>query len=470
MSQAKQSPDQILFFAFVALFVWLPLPLGSNRLWALSMMEIWVMLLSIGWLILFSSGKVFLTETFKKTKPVIICFALFVLWTGFQLLPLPQFLVQLLSPESASMQSILTDDYISLSVNSYYSSASAFESLCLFFIFLLALLLLNSTSRIKIFAIAIVLSGLFQAVYGSLMTLSGVEYTFFLPKEASQGAASGTFINRNHFAGYLEMSLAVGTGLMIASLSRQSAGSVREWFRRFILTLLGPKARIRIALAIMVIALVLSRSRMGNSAFFISLAIAGVIGLAGLWWLSQQGKISSHTMRPILILFISLIVIDLFIVGAWFGIDKVKDRIENTSFAGEIRDEVDINSIDHLQAFLITGSGGGTFAEVFPKFKTALFPGYIDHAHNDYLEFGSEYGLIGLIFLSVIVAWSFVQAIQAQFIRRSYFMRGVGFAATMGIVAIMIHSTVDFNLQIPANASLFVVLLAFGWLARHQRS
>ncbi|MDH3325369.1 MAG: O-antigen ligase family protein, partial [Gammaproteobacteria bacterium] len=234
--------------------------------------------------------------------------------------------------------------------------------------------------------------------------------------------------------------------------------------------LLGPKARIRIALAIMVIALVLTRSRMGNSAFFFSLAIAGVIVLLGLWWMSRKGKVSIHSVRPILILFISLIVIDLFIVGAWFGIDKVKDRIEQTSFATEIRDEVDIYAVNHLHAFLLTGSGGDTFAEVFPKFKSESFSGYIDHAHNDYLEFGSEFGLIGMALLSVIVVWSFIKSIQAQFIRRSYFMRGVGFSATMGVVAIMIHSAVDFNLQIPANAALFVILLAFGWLARYQRN
>ena len=473
MSQTKSPSDRFLFYIFIALFIWLPLPLGSNRPWAISVMEVWVLSLAVGWLTLFVFGRVDVTEAFKRAKPVVICFVLFVLWVAFQSIPLPASWVQFASAESASIQSALSEtsvDYMSLSVNATNTASSALKSFCFLLIFLLTLLLLNSASRVKYFAIAIVISGLFQSVYGSLMMLSGVEYTFFLAKEASQGAATGTFINRNHLAGYLEMSLAIGIGLMIASLSRQPAGSLREWFRRLIVTLLGPKARIRIALAIMVIALVLTRSRMGNSAFFFSLAIAGVIGLLGLWWMSRKGKVSIHSVRPILILFISLIVIDLFIVGAWFGIDKVKDRIEQTSFATEIRDEVDIYAVNHLHAFLLTGSGGDTFAEVFPKFKSESFSGYIDHAHNDYLEFGSEFGLIGMALLSVIVVWSFIKSIQAQFIRRSYFMRGVGFSATMGVVAIMIHSAVDFNLQIPANAALFVILLAFGWLARYQRN
>ena len=47
-------------------------------------------------------------------------------------------------------------------------------------------------------------------------------------------------------------------------------------------------------------------------------------------------------------------------------------------------------------------------------------------------------------------------------------MRGMSFAAIMGVTSILIHSWVDFNLQIPANAALFMVLLALGWVALHS--
>jgi hypothetical protein len=56
-------------------------------------------------------------------------------------------------------------------------------------------------------------------------------------------------------------------------------------------------------------------------------------------------------------------------------------------------------------------------------------------------------------------------ALRAQWLRSDPLARGMAFASIMGIVAIMIHSWVDFNLQIPANAQLFVVLMAFGWTA-----
>jgi len=76
--------------------------------------------------------------------------------------------------------------------------------------------------------------------------------------------------------------------------------------------------RLRLYLVMMVIALVLTHSRMGNVAFFFSLLIAGIIGLL----------LSRRAPRSTVILLTSLIIIDMFIVGAWFGIDKVAQRLE----------------------------------------------------------------------------------------------------------------------------------------------
>ena len=85
-----------------------------------------------------------------------------------------------------------------------------------------ALLLVDSTQRLKTLAYVLVLSGLGQAVYGSLALAV-----------AGGGNASGTFVNRNHFAAYLVLCLAVGIGLLIASMGRTTrAGSWRDRLRR----------------------------------------------------------------------------------------------------------------------------------------------------------------------------------------------------------------------------------------------
>ena len=138
-------------------------------------------------------------------------------------------------------------------------------------VFFLTLVLMTNRRRLKFLAYTLVCSGLFQAVYGALMTLSNIEYGFFIKKEAYIGVATGTFINRNHLAGYLEMTLALGIGLLIASLDANSAATFKKKALNFLRLLLSAKARLRASLIIMVIALVLTHSRMGNTAFFASL-------------------------------------------------------------------------------------------------------------------------------------------------------------------------------------------------------
>ena len=111
------------------------------------------------------------------------------------------------------------------------------------------------------------------------MVFSGLEYGFFVQKEVFRGLATGTFVNRNHLAGYLELCLAVGTGLMLSGLSGSAAEDWSESLRRLLRSLLSDKVRVRLALVVMVIGLVLTHSRMGNTAFFLSLSIVGTFYL-----------------------------------------------------------------------------------------------------------------------------------------------------------------------------------------------
>jgi len=91
---------------------------------------------------------------------------------------------------------------------------------------------------------------------------------------------------------------------------------------------------------------------------------------------------------------------------------------------------------------------------------------FYKHAHNDYLQFAAEFGLPGLAMLAAIVLLSLWQAARAQLERHDRMLRGLGCGVLMAIVALLIHSAVDFNLQIPANAATFVVILAMGWQTR----
>lgn len=323
--------------------------------------------------------------------------------------------------------------------------------------FALSLLVLNSRERVTALVWVVVLAAAFQALFGALMVLSGLEYGFFIQKDHYRNTATGTFINRNHLAGYLELGLALGIGFLL-SQSVIYRGSWRQRLRQLVATLLSNKVLMRLLLAVMVIALVLTRSRMGNTAFFASLMITGALALV----------LMRNKSRSTTILLASLLVIDIAIVGTFFGVEKVAERIQNTSAETESRPEVTRDTLAMWRDHAITGIGAGTFTHVYPAFKSedVRAPQVYNNAHNDYAQFLAELGLPGFLLLLLFGLWCFWWSIAAMRVRRSDLFKGMGFGACMGMVAFGLHSAVDFNLQIPANAFTFMLIMAMAVIAR----
>ena len=446
-----------LFVGYLVLLAWIPLPMGSNRAWAWAMLEIWIYALAAAWLYGFCKGKIQLSQTFRRSGIILIVLAAWLAYAAAQFIPWPYASVALISPESARMHSLIQPaGWIPLSVDPHASMEAWYMSLAYVLLFGLSLLLVDSRNRLKAVAYVLVLSGLFQAFYGGVMTLSGLEYGFFFKKYSHLGSASGTYVNRDHLAGYLEMSLSVGIGLMISSLSGETSLTWRQRIRNWASLLLGEKLRLRIYLAVMVIGLVLSHSKMGNAAFFSSLITAGFIGLV----------LSKPAPRSTVVFLASLIAIDIVIAGTWFGAERIVSGMQQASVAeAPERMEVSEYAFRQWKDYLWTGSGGGSFYTVFPRIRTGDLFHFYNHAHDDYVEIGSEYGIDGMVLLAFIVLSSFYAALLAQYRRRDPLMRGMAFSSTMGIIALMIHSLTDFNLQIPANAATFMVILSLGWIS-----
>lgn len=462
--------EQRLFYGLLALLVWLPWPFASNRLWAEAIFEIWIVLIALVWLLGWKRGAVESGAAFSAARPMLWLLILWLIYQVLTLVPLPVAVRSVLSPESVTMYQLAgVNEWGPLSLHPFAGIMYWMKSIGYALLFVLTLLLVNSKQRLVLLAYTLVFSALFQAFYGSMMTLSGLEYGFFVKKAAYVGYATGTFVNRNHLAGYLEMTLAIGIGLLLASWS--SGDTVRTWRQRassLISLLLSAKLILRLMLAIMVIALLLTRSRMGNTAFFTSMLMAGLICL--LAFRIQSGSVremfSRRETRATVILLSSLMVLDLFIVGAWFGVEKVVARIEQSSASHDAgRIDVSMNTIKLWRDYPLVGSGGGSFHAVYPRYRSDTIGAYYDHAHEDYLEIASDTGILGFGLLGLMVLVSFLAALAALYRRRDPLMRGMAFASIMGIIALLIHSTVDFNLQIPANAATFMVILALGWIA-----
>ncbi|WP_348704057.1 O-antigen ligase family protein [uncultured Neptuniibacter sp.] len=432
------SSDRSLFYFFLGILVWAPLPLASNRLWSLSLLSFLVLLLSSFQLLKFIKGQSRASYPLKKSAPIIGLFAITASWVSLQAIP-----------------------SLGLSISPNDSLHDALWSWCLIAIFCLTLQLVRKRERILLTGYVLVGSALFQAIYGSLMTLSGFEFSFLVPKDSYQGVSTGTFINRNSQAGYLVMCVSIGIGLMISTLKDEASFNWRDRSRRWLTALLSKKIVLRISLLIIVAGLVMTHSRMGNTSFFASLMVMGVIGL----FLSRKAS------RSMVILLTSLLILDIFVVGTFFGIEKVADRLQKTSVEKESRDDVARATVDLMQPQLITGTGAGTFYTAFPEYRTKeTGRGFYVNTHNDYLEFSSEFGLIGSIPLGLAVLASLGAGLYAQYRRRDKLLKGIAFGASMSILAMLIHSFVDFNLQMPANALTFMVVLALAWIALFKES
>jgi len=147
-------------------------------------------------------------------------------------------------------------------------------------------------------------------------------------------------------------------------------------------------------------------------------------------------------------------------------VEKLAQRLGDTTTEQiQEREDAATYSLALIKDYPVFGSGPGSFYIAFPRYRQEKVVAFYDHAHNDYAQFASESGLLGFVLLGAFVTMSLGAALLAQWKRRDPLMRGMAFACVMGTTAILIHSWVDFNLQIPANAMLFMVLLALGWIA-----
>lgn len=440
MPALKNAPDKWLFFLFCTLIVWAPLPLGSNRFWSTALLQAWIALIAVFLFVFLAQKRIRISHALSQSGVAIALLFAIVLWSAFQLVPL------------------LNSSSISLDPGATFTKLQ--RSLAYGLTFICALQLVNTTSRLRATALAIVASGLFQSCYGLLVTLGGPDFDFFHIDSvyARKSDATGTFINRNHLAGYLEICLSVGIGLMIAGINQEKeSGSWRAQLREFLRALLGDKARIRLFLVAMVIALVMTHSRMGNAAFFASMGISAAIG----YLLYRK-----HS-RSMVLLFGSMIAIDVFIVSSWFGLERLVNRIETTTTETEGRLNVAVQAWQWIGDHWLTGSGAGSFTTVFPFYRDENVVGFYDFAHNDFLQIWGEYGVIGATFFAGFALLTLWTAIRAQYLRKNPLVRGMAFAAMMALISLTIHSSTDFNLYIPANAFSLTLVCAFAYIARY---
>ena len=265
-----------------------------------------------------------------------------------------------------------------------------------------------------------------------------------------QGHPFGPFVNSNHFSGFVEMALPVGCGLV---LREAGFGSTRRRRRRSLRSA-APRVVLGIFLLIpMLIAFLLARSRGG----WFSLALAASLYF-GFQVLRLQDPQARRRMRRVLLAAAPLVLCVAGMVGyiAWYREPvPAASRVE-PSFSMRVHAWWGV--LDMIRANPLSGTGLGTFALSYPYKKTYGETEIWEQAHNDYLQVLYESGLIGFsIFLTGLV-FLCRRRLLPLFTRAWRDQQPVLVGAGLGVTIMLIHSLVDFNLQIPSNGLLFALI------------
>ncbi len=431
MPQSKIT--SIIIACLGLLVIWAPIPLGSNRPWAWAILEIAIAFIFALHLIDYLK-KPFPLSHLKWQLPYLLPLIIFQCYLTLQTW-------QILPSIDPNQTSVMLNKGLAYTCWAY-----------------LLLTYIRTSDNMQKMLLAVIVSGALQATYGVMLNLLDIPASPIIGMNEG-GRARGSFVYQNHFANYLGLCLALGLGLLMSQLSSRSQPvQFKVMMTELISNILTSKFLIRLALVVMVIGLVLSRSRMGNAAFFT--ALIGV-SLFAVWFYKRPPTL----LKPLVI---SILVLDVLVIGSMFGLEKLKQRYAETSFTSEARDEVVRDSLPILQQHWLTGTGSGSFYGIFPSYQPAAYSGFYDHAHNDYLQFAIEVGIPITAFLGLWLIFLLVRAARVMMRAEQKIERGCCFGAAMAIIYMLVHMTVDFPLQSPANTLLFIFALMLVGICDHR--
>jgi len=278
------------------------------------------------------------------------------------------------------------------------------------------------------------------SVYGAALAgfalLQGISSNgklYWIRQPRSGGWIYGPYVNHNHYAGLMEMLVPIP---LIVALTRLAPAKVR--------------AVAAATAAVMVGTIFLSGSRGGMMAI-----VAELVILAALLVKQKRGLRTAIGIGVFLAIVVGLLV--------WIGGAELSQRIA-TAGPGHSELSSDIRSYinrDGFRMFLkrpVLGWGLGTFPIVYPQFRTFYTNFFVNEAHNDYLQLLVEMGVLGFATMLWFVVTLYLRAFKKIKNWPGEMSGAVTLACVLGLSGILIHSAVDFNLQIPGNAALFYVL------------
>ena len=400
----EQQVDRILLYGPLALLMFGPLAFGAVEPWSILILETGSALLALVWL------------------------ARQVMSGEINIHPNPLFL-----PMVAFVGLIVTQLIAGLTASRHETISAAVLYCSYGVLVFLVTQTLRRGSQVRNVAGVLAVYGIAIALFALLQGVAPNGKIYWLRVPHLGGRIYGPYVNHNHYAGLMEMLVPIP---LVIALSRLAA----------------EKARIAagVAAAIMVGTIFLSASRGGMLSVFAELAVVGFMLLR-----QKRSLRMAVAAGSFVVVLISLLV--------WLGGKELTHTVGSISreareeISGGVRLSIAKDGLRMFRHRPILGWGFGTFPIVYPQFRSFYTNFFVNEAHNDYVQLLAEMGVTGF----AIMLWFLLGVFRHVRRKLSNWTTDTSGAAalacTLGIIGILFHSLVDFNLQIPANAALFYV-------------
>ena len=340
-----------------------------------------------------------------------------------------------------------------LSLDIEATRATVLAVFFLFLWFLLGVDVLEDKKRRHALVTFLIVYGVLMALFALIQHFTWNGRLYWLRPITTQASSPfGPFVNRNHFAGYMEMLAPLPIAMIITRAGRRDSQLMYVF-----------------AATMMSLAAVVSLSRGGMISLVAEMIFIVIIG-AGKVNHTTSSKVST-VLRPaaLIMLLIGSISAGIF----WAGPERIISRITGQGAAETQRTETFFSSrgwiwretISMIAANPFLGVGLGAYETAYPIYSSDDGSNVlgkslsVDRAHNDYLQILSDCGVVGAalaVWFIVLIFRAVARGTQAHDPMR----RALAIGGGTGIFGLLVHSLVDFNLQLPSNALLFLLLVA----------
>jgi O-antigen ligase len=318
-----------------------------------------------------------------------------------------------------------------LTANSYLTRTELLKLVSYFIVFFLTAQAFRERADLVRLAWFLVFLGFAVSLLGIIQYFTAEGKIYWFRELTLGGSPFGPYVNRNHFAGFVELLLPVGLALLVFR------GLHRDAFTMVGLLTIVPLG-----------AVILSGSRGG---------IVSVAFELGVLVLLARSRKRPEGPRIAALAMVGLAAMALI---AWLGAGEAIERFSEVHVGDVLLARRATMFRGTLHIFLdhpITGCGLGTLVSVYPRYETGYDGKVVDHAHNDYVEILAETGIVGGLCCAVFLWILFREARKNFEAEQGHFSRALHAGAITPVGGLLLHSFVDFNMHIPSNALLFLL-------------